>query len=200
MGIFNKKIKNKNKGENPIEKEKTALYILLDAPKLGLVQYMRENGIEVKGLYYDIIEANYAFMLEETNARIIVIDTGTGLFSKVANREEIISLLGMCEGNKKGIVFYTDTALKTAIFKTLPKIKLVSYISTLGIVKALREFNEEYCYGGAEDEVVEEMLQFKGTEVPSDMPELMIPLSSLDVTNGFIGSKEDTVVTFNVKY
>ena len=198
MGLFGNKTKSKKHKNQEIEPEKTSLYILMDAPKIGLVQYMRENGIEIKGIFYDIVEANYAFMQEDESARIVVIDTGTGLFSKVSNREELVSLLGMCIGNKKGIVFYTDTALKTTVHKAMPKTMLLKYVSTLEIVKTLQKFNEEYCYGGAEDEVVEELLQFKGERV--ECIEINQTIPTINIIDGVLGDEEDTVVTFNVKY
>lgn len=195
--IGKKKLKTKHK-KNEIEPEKMSLYILIDAPKIGLVQYMRENGIEIKGIFYDIVEANYAFMKEDGASKILVIDTGAGVFSKVDNRKEIVSLLGMCIGNKKGILFYTDSALKTTVSKTMTKTKVIKYDSTLGVVKTLKNFNEHYCYGGAEDEVVDELLQFKGEQVNYEV--LIQDVNTVKVEDCILGDREDTIKTFKVKY
>ena len=198
MGLFGKKKLKTKQRKQDIEPEKTSLYILIDAPKIGIVQYMRENGIEIKGIFYDIVDANYSFMQEDGASRILVIDTGTGIFSKVDNRAEIVSLLGMCIDNKRGMLFYTDPALKTTVSKTMPKTKVLKYGGTLSVVKALKEYNEEYCYDGAEDEVVDELLQFKGEQVNYEV--LIQDVNTVKVEDGIIGDKEDTIKTFKVKY
>lgn len=199
MIFGSKRKKKKEQLQVETEPEKMSLYLLVDTPKIGLVQYMKENKVEIKGIFYDIMEANYGLMQEDGNTRICIIDTGIGTFSKVENREEIISLIGMCQTeNKKATVFYTDTAFKSAISKSMPKTDIVKYVSTLGIVEKLEEYNEEYIYGGAEDEVVEGMLQFRGNE--HNYKSTRHKAITLDLIGPIIGTKENTVRTFETKY
>ena len=200
MGINSTRKRKSGHNKEEVVPEKTALYILMDSPKVGLVQYLKESGIDVKAVIYDIVDANYSFMQEENSARIMIIDTGTGYFSKVSNRKELQSLLGMCVDSKKGTLFYTDSSLKSSIAKTktIDNKDILRYISTIGIVEYLKENGEDYCYSGAEDEKFTELLQFRGEEVAGDV--VRQDINTIDVLGGILGEKDDTVRTFDAKY
>ena len=199
MIIGRKRINKKEQLENAKEPEKMSLYLLMDAPKIGIVQYMRDNGIELKGIFYDIIDANYGIMQEDEPTRIAIIETGVGIFSKINNRDEIISLIGMCQtDDKKATVFYTDSAFKSTIYKAMPSTDIVKYISTLGVVEQLETYNEEYKYGGAEDAVASSLLQYRGNEYDYEIIEHK--QSNLNIPDNIVGDKEDTVRTFDIRY
>ena len=201
MGLFSKR---KSKEEQLKELEKTALYILMDNPKMGFVQYMKEQGIEITNIFYNILEASYAFMVEDRRARIVIIDTGMGQFNKVSNRDEIISLLGMCTDGKNGVVFYSDSSLKTSVTKSMPRIPVYKYVSTLEIINTLRSFNEDYCYSGtdldSEDTVTGGLLQYKGKEIEKFNNENNVTLKATSLLGNIVGNEEDTIPVFNVKY
>ena len=128
--------------------ESVVLYIIIDKKLQGIVEYFKGLGIEVSGVFYSIDEARRVVLLQPKNSRLVIVDTGLGLFSNINARKDIMDIVGICDENNKITVFYTDTALKTDLNKESNKLNLDidwhEYKNTAHIAAILLSYNEKY--------------------------------------------------------
>jgi len=160
------------------KQQKTILYCIIDRKKHGLVSYMRENGLNISYVYTSIEQAKNSMLIEDNPTRLIILDTGTGRFSAVNVRKELIDLMGICDEDTRITVFYVDSAIKGDWQRDLGKNKTrfsvdwVQYSGTESVIKKVMSYKEGYMLSpdaeesdivtGAEREMA---LQFKGPEV-----------------------------------
>ena len=106
--------------------------------------------------------------------RVIVIDSGTGRFTNMGARKELIDLLGICDTDTRITVFYTDSAIKTDVELSDEvedkKINWYKYRSTPDIVAHILQNSEKENYildANSNDNIVvdESILNIKGLSV-----------------------------------
>lgn len=106
------KIFTENKGSN---KKENVLYIILDKPIDGVLNYFRSYGVNVSRVFNDIKSAKSQILMQVDPTDIIIIDSGTGEFASTAARKEIIDLIGLCDEENTAEIFYCDDLLKSEI-------------------------------------------------------------------------------------
>lgn len=155
--------------------EDRVLYIVIDKEIPGLIDYFRSIGINVSYIYNRISKARDSILMQPLSCRIIVIDTGMGIFTTTKVRHELIDMLGICDEDNKVTVFYTDSVLKDDTVKELGKNKSdldwYKYIKTADVANYILGLGENYILDDHEDTGVydsvnnEELLEFRGDEV-----------------------------------
>lgn len=150
MGLF-KKLKSSKNSENDAvsieEKVERSLIILIDKKLPNLQESLVDRGLNVSTVYNDIEDIKIGLLMQSGNCRVVVIESGLGVFTTVTMREEIKDLLGMCNGDdKKLTVFYTDSVIKSDSIKT-PVGKQIDwnlYTTMADVISKLKEYNETY--------------------------------------------------------
>lgn len=169
MGFLDKFKKKKTVEEEP--PKEVVLYVLIEEVKMGIVDYFKNNGIEIKILTKDIDEARMALILSEENSRIVIVETGIGEFSLPEAKTDIADLLGVCEEDKKDFtIIYSTTSFKTDVLK-MSNVKngdCIRYENTVTILNKLKEYNEIYTTPGAKDLTVDDVLNAKGKKIDSE--------------------------------
>lgn len=102
-------LKKKNKSKDLI------LYIIIDRKNPGMIEYFRELGINVSKIFTKINEAQDTLLMQVNPAKILIVDTGTGRFSAMGARKEILDLMGICDEDARISVYYTDTVLQSEV-------------------------------------------------------------------------------------
>lgn len=217
MGLF-KKLKSSKNSENDAvsieEKVERSLIILIDKKLPNLQESLVDRGLNVSTVYNDIEDIKIGLLMQSGNCRVVVIESGLGVFTTVTMREEIKDLLGMCNGDdKKLTVFYTDSVIKSDSIKT-PVGKQIDwnlYTTMADVISKLKEYNETYIM--TEDVYseklisVEEALKITGDYVEENqtlvntdghIPEDSEELRKLAVENTL--DFEDILPNFEVSY
>lgn len=217
MGLF-KKLKSSKNSENDAvsieEKVERSLIILIDKKLPNLQESLVDRGLNVSTVYNDIEDIKIGLLMQSGNCRVVVIESGLGVFTTVTMREEIKDLLGMCNGDdKKLTVFYTDSVIKSDSIKT-PVGKQIDwnlYTTMADVISKLKEYNETYIM--TEDVYseklisVEEALKITGDYVEENqtlvntdghIPEDSEELRKLAVKNTL--DFEDILPNFEVSY
>ena len=217
MGLF-KKLKSSKNSENDAvsieEKVERSLIILIDKKLPNLQESLVDRGLNVSTVYNDIEDIKIGLLMQSGNCRVVVIESGLGVFTTVTMREEIKDLLGMCNGDdKKLTVFYTDSVIKSDSIKT-PVGKQIDwnlYTTMADVISKLKEYNETYIM--TEDVYseklisVEEALKITGDYVDENqtlvntdghIPEDSEELRKLAVKNTL--DFEDILPNFEVSY
>lgn len=217
MGLF-KKLKSSKNSENDAvsieEKVERSLIILIDKKLPNLQESLVDRGLNVSTVYNDIEDIKIGLLMQSGNCRVVVIESGLGVFTTVNMREEIKDLLGMCNGDdKKLTVFYTDSVIKSDSIKT-PVGKQIDwnlYTTMADVIAKLKEYNETYIM--TEDVYseklisVEEALKITGDYVEENqtlvntdghIPEDSEELRKLAVKNTL--DFEDILPNFEVSY
>lgn len=105
-----------NNTQDEAEKPKDLiLYIIMDKSNNALLQYYRECGINVSKIFTNINSAKDTLLMQVDPVKILVIDTGTGRFSAMGSRKELIDLMGICDEDARISVYYTDTVIKSEV-------------------------------------------------------------------------------------
>jgi len=152
------------------EKVKLALHILTDKSIPGLKTFFKEKGLSVYRVYTDVNELRDEILMSMDPARVAIIDTGTGKFSLVGARKNIIDLMGISDDEEtRIIVFYTDSVIKSeAQFSEKlddKEIEWVKYQSTSQVILTLLKKRNKEEYISVDDEEEEKYidgLNFKG--------------------------------------
>lgn len=201
-----------NNGEEvqaTVEKPEMILYIVIDKPVFGLINYFRESGLSVSNIFSDITEAKNAVLMQSEPTRIVVVDTGLGKFTTTTMRAELIDMLGISDEQNKVTVFYTDSVLKVDTNRALGRsgrsIDWIQYKSTSVVVATILEYKEQYKYD-LEDESdsyspENELLNFKG--LPLKAPETakmdISGFSSDAIITHLVNSEDNLIPAYEVK-
>lgn len=191
------------------EKKDMILYIIIDKPVFGLINYFRESGLKVSNIFSDITEAKNAVLMQSEPTRIVVIDTGLGRFTTTTMRAELIDMLGISDEQNKTTVFFTDSVLKVdtnrALGKSGKNIDWIRYQSTAIVAATILEYKEQYKYD-MEDDVdlvspENDILNFKGLTLKTqDIPRMDISGFSSDAILTHLVNNDDNVIDgFEVK-
>lgn len=163
--LFKKKEVNPEELEPPKE---TELILLIEEIKMGIVDYFKTNGIEIKAITSDIEEAKIALIMSNQSVRIVVVETGLGEFNNREAKDSIADLLGVCEEDMKNFtIMYTTTSFKSEICKSIENKRpdTCKYESTVSILDKLQQYNEVYVVPGAKDMSVEDCLNSSGRKL-----------------------------------
>lgn len=107
-----------NDDENNIEVEKPKdliLYIIMDKSNPSILQYYRECGVNVSKIFTNINDAKDTLLMQVEPVKILIVDTGTGRFSAMGSRKELLDLMGICDEDARISVYYTDTVIKSEV-------------------------------------------------------------------------------------
>ena len=107
--------RKKSKKEEDDKPINLILYIVADKAHVGMTSYCRNYGANVSRVFTNIAEARDSLLMHVEPFRVIVIDSGTGRFTNMGARKELIDLLGICDVDTRITVFYTDSAIKTDV-------------------------------------------------------------------------------------
>lgn len=199
--------------EVPIEKPKMMLYLIIDKPVEGLLNYFRMSGVNVSNIYSDIGEAKNEVIMQSDPLRIVIVDTGLGKFTTTTMRAELIDMMGISDDQNRTTVFYTDSALKVDTLHTLGKsgkdIDWFKYQSTALVVATLLSYNEEYILNSESDNLADQkktqandVLNFKGlTSGLPDVPRMEITGFTGDaIMTHVVNNVDGTIPGFEINY
>lgn len=164
----------KSKKEEDDKPINLILYIVADKAHVGMASYCRNYGANVSRVFTNIAEARDSLLMQVEPFRVIVIDSGTGRFTNMGARKELIDLLGICDTDTRITVFYTDSAIKTDVELSDEvedkKINWYKYRSTPDIVAHILQNSEKENYildANSNDNIVvdESILNIKGLSV-----------------------------------
>lgn len=96
-------------------KKDYVLYMIIDKPIDGMLQYFRSYGLNVSKIFSNIADARNALMMQVNPARIVIVDTGNGSFNSMSARKQVIDIMGLGDDENKITIFYSDTNLKSEI-------------------------------------------------------------------------------------
>ena len=155
------------------------LVIVTDRPTLGLINYFRDNNVNVNTLFSSLEKAREKLMLQVEPCRVVILDTGLGKFSSMTERQVLSDILSFCDESFRISVFYCDLALKSdtmrsSYIKDKSKLKKIidwhKFVNTADVVRRLLKSNETYIDGKnrkEDDEVnidISDLDQFKPEE------------------------------------
>lgn len=169
--------RKKSKKEEDDKPINLILYIVADKAHVGMVSYCRNYGANVSRVFTNITEARDSLLMQVEPFRVIVIDSGTGRFTNMGARKELIDLLGICDVDTRITVFYTDSAIKTDVELSDEvedkKINWYKYRSTPDIVAHILQNSEKENYildANSNDNIVvdESILNIKGLSVKEE--------------------------------
>ena len=141
---------------NPDNKKQTTdesvqdyiLYVITDRPFDGLINYMREHGLNVSVIFSNIDEARNYLLMQTDPYRLVVLETGLGKFTSTNQRKQLIDLLGMCtDEESRASVYFTDSVLKIDVTRALGKSADVTwekYRNTAHVVSELLKTKEHF--------------------------------------------------------
>lgn len=179
---------------------KKRLYLLSEVVKMGMVQYLHNNKIEVIQLSDDVSEMLSAAMFETHPARLVILDYGRGDFLEATKIVEIIGLIETFADVGEITVFSNTATFKTAIAKkfakhksVLDKVDMHDYKGAVHIYEVLRDKNEIFTEGGAIDISPEDTFEFKGEKVEADPALKQLSDSMTDVRKSLIGAMPEFV-------
>lgn len=154
------------------------LYIIIDKANPAMLQYYRECGVNVSKIFTNINDAKDTLLMQVDPVKILIIDTGTGRFSAMGSRKELLDLMGICDADARISVFLTDTVIKSEVeynesFET-KKIHWYKFKSNTDVIAKLLQAKdkENYVYDDNDkdsiDDIPENVLDFKGFKAKVD--------------------------------
>lgn len=208
-----KEHKKKSKSKQDIQntKPEMVLYIIVDKPIPGLINYLRGYGIKVSSVFHSLPEVKNVLLMQSEPTRIVVIDSGLGKFTTTAMRAELIDMLGISDDQNKTTVFFTDSVIKVDTLRSLGKsgklIDWIPYKSTAIVAATIIGYNETYKYDSEDsDDEIEteaEILRFRGRDAGiEDTPrERMSSFSSESIMVNLVENtnKDELIPGFKVR-
>lgn len=91
------------------------LYLIVDKPIDGMLEYFRNYGIKVSRIFSNIKDARDTLLMQIEPTKVVVIDAGTGRFANMAARKDLIDLMGISDEDNKTTVFYSDLIIKSEV-------------------------------------------------------------------------------------
>jgi hypothetical protein len=84
----------------------------MDKAPMGMLTYFRDYGAKVSKIYKNIQDAEQDFVMQVGHVRLIIVDSGTGVFASTRSRAKLASLAGAIDDEKKITIFYSDSLIK----------------------------------------------------------------------------------------
>ena len=217
LPVNNKKDKKKGSTTPSLQEEKEyILYIITDRKNPYMLEYMRQFDINVTRIFTNITEAKDTLLMQVNPAKIVIVDTGTGRFSTIGQRKELIDLMGIADDEAMISVYQTDTVLRSEIkyneaFDSRD-IHWHKYKSTADIVAHLlnNKGREKYVIDLDDKEEIQEIpsniLQFKGLpflepqHMDVNMGSAALKLSDILNNMTLINDKENELESYIPRY
>ena len=137
--------KKAKKGKEPEEIKEYVLYVIMDKHVDGTLEFFRNFGLNVSRIFNNISDARDVLMMQIQPSRIVVVDTGTGRFTSMTSRKELIDLMGISDEENKTTVFYSDSVIKKEIeyAKEVEDkyIEWIKYTSTSMVLATLLQYS-----------------------------------------------------------
>lgn len=148
--MFSKFFKRK---EEPVQLVDKSLYILIEAPKPGIVSYLEANGVHVKSVTTNIESVISAFIREKNPLRLIIVDLGIGTWKNLESINNITGLISQCSGfeHRDATVFTRNGKLTKEIRDLQLDADVREFKGISDIIRALMEYPENYITSGAVD-------------------------------------------------
>lgn len=144
--------------DESVPKRDMILYVITDRPFNGLINYMRESGLNVSQVFGNIADARNELLLQTEPYRLVIIDTGLGRFTTTNQRKELIDMLAMCnDEDNRASVFYTDSVLKIDSTREIGKTKSITwdkYKNTAFTTFRLLKIHENFVFSDEVDKDV----------------------------------------------
>ena len=168
--IIEDEVSHLDESTNTESNNEYILYAIIDKKLPGLLEYMRESGLNVSRIFQNVTDARNTILMQYRPARIIVIETGMGIFTATKVRQEIIDMLSLSDDDSKITVFYTSSVLKMDAVKTIGKtnknIEWVNFKSVVDVIADVLLYKETYLdddyVDSVEDVCEERILKHKG--------------------------------------
>lgn len=180
-------------------KKEIVLYLLLETPKGGIINYLNGNGVLVKSVDTNVDTILKKIIRETNDLRLLVVDYGLGLFSEKSLKSDLIELIETSSSDGKYVTVFTNNS---ALIKDLKNreinAQITGYKGASDIVKELGTYHEVYTTGGAEDLIIENQIEFKGEKIEITTGPKLKPID-LDIFKNAESNLEG-IEPFNIKY
>lgn len=198
--------KEENIEQSQEENNTFVLYFVVDNKNDNLLKYYRNLGLNVSIIFDDITEARNRILMQREPARIVVIDSGLGIFSSLSKRNELIDMLGISDDRNRISVFYSDSAIKSDALKQLGKsaksIDWIKYKNTVVVASIILNYKEEYIYQNKENDdnviVERDILKYKGIDCGNDNERIVVTGFSEEAIRLGIEDSEDQLERFKI--
>lgn len=189
------------------------LLTLVDKKLPGLLDYMRDHGLNTS-----VVTDNPEYIAEIMMAQyggcdVLIIDTGSGIFATSESRKQILNIVQQSEGNIHQFFFYTDNAIKTDIQdqlgrKNKKQLTWIKYKTTMiTVAEMLRHChtyrNDDYEYQSSEklsfDECLDRHITLP-TEYELDKPYGMYGLKPNIIREKVAETDEGLIAGFTPKF
>ncbi len=164
--------KKKDSNDNEEKEKDYVLYIIIDRKNPELLKYLRQLGINVSKIFTSIPDAKDSLLMQVEPSKIVIVDTGTGRFSTMSQRKEILDLMGIADEDAMISVYQTDSVLKSEVkyMESLDNkdIHWHKYRSTADVAAHLlqNKGRENYIFDKEDmdeiEEIPENILDYKG--------------------------------------
>jgi hypothetical protein len=172
--------------------EEKMLFILVDKSVSGMIDYFRNYGINVSNIYTDISKIRDKMLMQFKPTLLVIIDAGTGKFTSMNSRKALVDLLGICDGDNKVNIFYTDGIIKEEITSTSninnKSIKWYKYRSTPDVLANILQYkltsSDEFILDGSssKSDSIKTSLDSKAfTQYKRDEKEVKVEQELLDL-------------------
>lgn len=207
-------VDNTVNNEDKIKNIESNLYILTDRQSPNMLEYFRNNGLNVSKIFSNLQEARDFLIYQMEPSMLVIIETGLGKFTGSNARKELISTLGICdvdEGTIRIAVFYSNNSIKSDAAESIEidyrKIKWFKYENTAQVVARILEMDIK-CIQSYDYDIVEEIdenssLKFKGYSFEYKTSKHKIGLSSITkdiVEEGLSNEKYEDLKEFIPEY
>lgn len=203
----NKDNKQAENAENAEVAKDLVLYMIIDKTNATMLGYFRDFGINISRIFTNIAEAKDTLLMQVNPVKILIVDTGTGRFSAIGARKEIIDLMGIVDDDARISVFYTDTVIRSEIkYNEAIESKGIhwhKYRSTVDLVAHLlmNKGKENYVYDDNDKEevkqITDDVLAFRGMKFTGEdsidigLPSISLQDIMINMTEGSQDSSEE---------
>lgn len=188
----NKNTKEKDNKKIPFirKEENKTLYIITDKDNTNLINYYRGYGLNVSNIFTNLDDARNATVMSIEKIRLVIIETGTGKFTSIAARKDLLDIAGLANDDINISIFYTDNIVKKEIeydaSVDISKVKWYKYRSTADVLANMLQYSKKYKENYILDAMAqktkdkdENILAFKGGTDKYKSSDLGSPLLSL---------------------
>lgn len=177
----NEKIEERPEDNVKVSDDEVAAYLLIERDIPGIAEYAARFGLYLQNVFTNIEDAKVAMMIERRPTRLIIIEVGSGKFTRTTTRQDLVDLIGLCTVGKKIIVFYTNSLLKSEIQKTpMGKsggIIWYKYKTTMDAIQQVLKLKERYVKVDIQPVEIDvnELLNFRGERCENECISEMTP-------------------------
>lgn len=182
---------NNEDSEDIVAPKELVLYMITDKVNSSALEYFRENGLNISRIFTNISEAKDTLLMQVNPSKILIVDTGTGRFSAMGARKELMDLMGIVDEDARISFYYTDTVIKSEVeyndtieTKDIHWHKYRSTIDTVAhCLMNIQKGTETYIYDNNDKDDVKDIddniLDFKGLTTSSEMHSINIGTPSI---------------------